>query len=447
MVANINENDYYLFMREKHLQNTIAASLGIDATYPFMPDNLDKLPKKIARKKLWELDHHLHCSVIGTCLTLKELRSIAHKCKLSEVYSASDYDLHHWFVMASTQVSAVSKMLNKKLENKFARDIRLVNQKYSDPELITFWKKAKSSGDVAGPYWALVTQPATSEQVLDLIYGDIHMLSHLAGASCRIEQQILKQTQAQNIELQQTLNQSRKKTMMQQSEKETVMRKLEAEEKAHTQTQKKLTASQNQLQEIARKTETISLQNLIDKLSDQLSKANMDNRQAQKAAMDNKKTILQLERQVQRLNSRLEKQMENWWQHPAEEAEKTCPISGENNGARCPHPDLCGRKILYVGGRINSCPHLKSATETVNGCFIYHDGGLEENPHKLTAALQQADVVFFPTDCVSHEASNRVKDFCNRAKKPLVQLKSSGVSSFKESLHQFAQQEFQGELS
>ncbi|HID80979.1 MAG TPA: DUF2325 domain-containing protein [Chromatiales bacterium] len=447
MVANINENDYYLFMCEKHLQNTIAASLGIDTTPPFLPDNLDKLPKKITRKKLWELDHHLHCGVIGTCLTLKELRSIAHKCKLSEIYSASDYDLHHWFVIASTQASAVSKMLNKKLESKFARDIRLINKKNTAAELISFWKKAKTSGDVAGPYWALITHPATSEELLNLIYGDIHMLSHLAGASCRIEQQTLKQTQAQNIELHQALNQSRKKTMGLQSEKETALRKLEDERKAHAHTQKRLTASQSQLQELVQKTETTSLQNLIDTLSAQLSRANLENKQAQKTATDNKKTIRQLERQVQRLNSRLEKQMENWWPQPSDTSEKTCPISGENNEAGCPHPDLCGRKILYVGGRVTSCPHLKSAAETVNGCFLYHDGGLEENPHKLTAALQQADAVFFPTDCISHEATIRVKDFCSRAKKPLVQLKSSGISSFKESLHQFAQQQFPGEAS
>lgn len=434
-------------MCSKQLQNSITASLGIDARHPLVPDDPPCLPKKVARKKIWELDHHFHCSVIGTCMTLKELRNIARKCKQDEVNTASDYNLHHWFVMASTQISAVSKMLNKKLEHKFGRDIRLINQLHTDDEFKSCWDQAKSSGNVAGPYWAFVTQPDISEQILDQVYGDIHMLSHLTGASCRVEQQTLVQTQAHNIELQQALNQSRKKTMVLQSEKEATLRELETEEKARVQTQKKLTASQNQLQEFTKKTEAISLQNLVDKLSDQLSKANLENKQAQKVALDNKKTILQLERQVQRLNSRLEKQMENWWQRPAEEAEKTCPISGENNEAGCPHPDLCGRKILYVGGRITSCPHLKSAAETVNGYFLYHDGGLEENPHKLTAALQQADVVCFPSDCISHEASNRIKYFCNRAKKPLVQLKSSGISSFKECLHQLAQQPIYGEPS
>jgi len=434
-------------MCNKQVQSSNIASLGLNRKHLISTKKLAGRLKKATRKKLWELDHHFYCSVIGTCLTLRELRNIARKCKQDVINTASDYELHHWFVMASTESSAISKILNKKLEHKFARDIRLTNQLHTEVELMSYWNKAKSDGNVAGPYWTLITRPDTSEQVLDQIYGDIHMLSHLAGATCRVEQQTFKNTQSQNIELQQALGRLRIKTMTLQVEKETVSKKLEAEKKLHYQAQKKLTEVQTLLKEFTQKPEITALHKLTESLSDQLSHANRENNLAQQDATVNRKTIQQQERQIQRLNSRLEKQMTNWWQQAAVQTEKTCPLSGENNEAGCPHPDLYGRKILYVGGHITSCPHLKSATEIVNGCFLYHDGGLEENPHKLTAALQQADVVFFPVNCVSHEASNRVKDFCNHAKKPLIQLKSSGISSFKESLHQFAQQEFHGEPS
>jgi len=42
-------------------------------------------------------------------------------------------------------------------------------------------------------------------------------------------------------------------------------------------------------------------------------------------------------------------------------------------------------------------------------------------------------------DCVSHAASLRTKRFCKRYAKPVVMLRSSGISSFTKGLHEVAQ--------
>jgi len=47
------------------------------------------------RTKLCELDAQFHCSIIGTCLTLKELRQIYRKVKF---FPKSDHELHRIFV-------------------------------------------------------------------------------------------------------------------------------------------------------------------------------------------------------------------------------------------------------------------------------------------------------------------------------------------------------------
>jgi len=44
------------------------------------------------RRKLWELEEHFHCSVIGTCLTLNELRHACRKAQISLHSSPTDHE-------------------------------------------------------------------------------------------------------------------------------------------------------------------------------------------------------------------------------------------------------------------------------------------------------------------------------------------------------------------
>ena len=53
-----------------------------------MRPNFEPQPPK-RRAKLWELESRFHCLVIGTCLTLEELRRLAHKAGLDT--ETSDY--------------------------------------------------------------------------------------------------------------------------------------------------------------------------------------------------------------------------------------------------------------------------------------------------------------------------------------------------------------------
>jgi hypothetical protein len=46
-----------------------------------------------ARKKLWEVQAHFHCSIIGTCLTDHELQKIARKSQ-DEIATDEFFALH-----------------------------------------------------------------------------------------------------------------------------------------------------------------------------------------------------------------------------------------------------------------------------------------------------------------------------------------------------------------
>ena len=100
--------------------------------------------------------------------------------------------------------------------------------------------------------------------------------------------------------------------------------------------------------------------------------------------------------------------------------------------------DLCGRRIVYVGGRGGVIPHLRALVERCNGVFLHHDGGLEEQTRRLDGVLVQGDAVFCPIDCVSHDACQRAKRLCRQWAKAFVPLRTGGLSSFVVALHEHA---------
>ncbi len=120
-------------------------------------------------------------------------------------------------------------------------------------------------------------------------------------------------------------------------------------------------------------------------------------------------------------------------------AEEPCIQKCDKAGSpECPGPDLCGKRILYIGGRINLVRHYKALVERHGGHFLHHDGGLEETGNLLPKLLKTADAVLCPVDCVSHNASLAVKNACRNKQHDLRFLRSSGLSSLMRSLHDLA---------
>jgi len=96
--------------------------------------------------------------------------------------------------------------------------------------------------------------------------------------------------------------------------------------------------------------------------------------------------------------------------------------------------DLSGLRILLVGGLRQRVSHFKKLVEGSNGCFVHHDGGMEESLDRLDSLFGRADAVVFPVDCVSHAALGKVKRLCRRWNKPYVPMRRSGIGAFTEAL-------------
>ncbi|MFO7640679.1 MAG: DUF2325 domain-containing protein [Candidatus Competibacteraceae bacterium] len=153
------------------------------------------------RKKLWELGRYYHCSVIGTCLTLTELRQIQRQ--LGGVAQAldSDYDVHGAFVSAAREAVPASRLIHKLLDRKYKSAIQQLIKVRTVEEFTAYWDAALASGEIAGAYWALITQAGVPYSMLERIYGEVHMLSHLSGASIRVDLQELNRLRRRCPEL------------------------------------------------------------------------------------------------------------------------------------------------------------------------------------------------------------------------------------------------------
>ncbi|MGF1525977.1 MAG: hypothetical protein ACFCBW_04180 [Candidatus Competibacterales bacterium] len=147
------------------------------------------------RRKLWELEPHCHCAVLGTCLPVKVLRQIYTQIQGEAPVHLSDYQIHSLFVKEASAPCAAIRRVHKALEARYRVAVQRFAKAKDEAELTALWEVAVvNEEEVAGAYWALMTHPRLSKILAARAFGDVHMLSHLAGRcrqrSARQQQQL-----------------------------------------------------------------------------------------------------------------------------------------------------------------------------------------------------------------------------------------------------------------
>lgn len=371
------------------------------------------------RTRLADLDASLHCSIIGTCLTTAELRKLVprHAPHLDRK-SASDLEIHHTAVELSTQGEAAAKELHKALDTRHALIIK--RYKGADEEtLAALWREALAHGDVPGAYWALLTHPLCSFDLRRQAFGDVHMLSHLVGASNRADLRRLSALEDECATLRE-----------QQSAQQARLHELGAQ---HHQA---VIAAGQQETELAR---------LRERNASLFASSGHDELAQLRAALAHKEEQLSL--QIMR-NAELEAQLdatraagdfarrdadhqraEAQLAHTEVEAlERT--LTGIMEQQDQALPQLLGRCVAYVGGRPQSTGMLTRLVAAAGGELLVHDGGIEDRKGMLAALLPRAQMVVFPVDCISHNAMQVTRQLAARAGIPCHPLRSSSIASF-----------------
>lgn len=379
------------------------------------------LSQRTSRRRLDEVPAKWHCSIVGTCLTLTDLRKIVRKARFNLPEDADDYRLHGAVVQNASQSVMLAKMLTKHLDRRFSAAITRFGRAESEDDLARLWDEAVRSGDVPGAYWALMTHRADCVRLRDRAYGEVHMLSHLSGATQRVDMRRLSQ-------LEEDL-----------AERDRELRTLAAE---RTALREGIAAAERRAAEasmLAERAETLEAR--VAELESGAALCGLrGDLCATRRALDSRDALLarvradldaerqgteRLDRLVRHLSGRvadLELRLREEANRPA--------ATGDAPSL----PDLEQRRILLVGGKPNVVPHVGDLVGRCNGRFLHHDGGVEDACPRLAGAVSQSDVVFCAVTCVSHEAVNHLKKNCQRDGKTFLPLPGYSRSAVERAL-------------
>jgi Uncharacterized protein conserved in bacteria (DUF2325) len=396
------------------LNPPMATLLRPPPTAPIMA----RRPDDARRLNIWEVRAVSYCSIVGTRLTLSELRRIAKKCRFADdPYQLSDYDVHGMIVSQMNTDNSVSRAVTKHLNVKFEGALRKCRTMEGEDAFLRYWDNAVEAGLAPGAYWALVSHPHLPLSVEARLYGEIHMMSHMCGASNRGDARAIAEAQRARGAVARRLT-------AQIADRDRRLKEAQADIvhlRARVRSLEPLAAECQQLRgALAREGLGAELAARVREL-DAAQKENARLRQA----------VASAQTRSDHLRSRLEARTQQWmralqeWRgesaKESESAEETC--DGET-------ADLCGRCLLYVGGRPQTVCQLRHLVARRNGRLLHHDGGLEQSQARLGELVRQADEVFFPVDCVSHGAMDFVKSLCDSHGKPMTPLRTASVTTF-----------------
>jgi len=379
--------------------------------------------QRSTRRKLWEFEHNYHCAIIGTCLSIMEVRNLLKRFQI-KVTEFSDYDIHTIAVTMIENNDSRTKKINNHLDRKFKTALQNV-KKMDHQGLRQEWKQALKTGEVVATFWAIMTHPLADSKMQKDIYGDIHMLSHLSGASNRADLKRLQVLQSEQIGLHKEISQWKNACHKKHNEIESLKQQINDQGRTLEFYQKKIDSLQainEQLIKLNSEKKRQQLEQQIEKLHKKIIQQDYKIKLEENKNIDLVSEILEFKVQ------RHEKLNANQKQH---EALSASDVQKQSNCNQCElkDKDLCGRCILYVGGQTNMAPHYKEVVEANSGVFLHHDGGIEKNKQELASLLNRADVVICPTNCISHNAYWQIKKSCKKQNKPCKFIPSSGLSS------------------
>lgn len=387
------------------------------------------------RRKLWQLSPVYHCSLLGVCLGLDEMRRVASRLGLCTSARASDYEIHHQLVHLAGIVGRESRRLDRYLEEKFARALRAFRAHRDEAALRKGWEQSlEAEDDLGGSYFALLTHPALDKTLAQEAMGHVHMLSHVAASALRRVRAELERARAHVASHQAALERERRARIRQTNRLLRYRQRMKERERTSGPSASDASSSAVSSLPSARKkgSSPADAAAEIREVRDRLEKSEHERRAWRRLYRRARRQIEALESDVSRAPS------------VSDIGESHVPVSeersagSERESTRLPC-DLAGRVVAYVGGRGRVVPRLRALTERCNGRFVYHDGGLQERAGRIDESLAGSDIVVVPLDCVSHDASRRLKRRCRQQGKTILWLRTASVSAFEGALRQAMQ--------
>jgi len=371
-----------------------------------------------ARVRLADLDPHLHCSVIGTCMGTAELRKLM--ARFLFVRDSSDLDVHHEAVRLSAQGGPVVKALHKALDQRHEVVVQRFARAQDSAALTALWDDALKQGEIPGAYWAVLTHRQVTPELRQKVFGDVHMLSHLVGAANRADIRRLVALEAENAELRERAERQQLRAQELADERDQTIARLRLE-LAHAEAEREAAAARAALP-ASIQLEREQLAATLAQVAVQTARRERAEQAAGAAAEESarlREELAHLDRHVLALNREL----------AAAETQLREVGEGASTAQRVLDQSLKGRRVFYVGGRPSSTPAIRDLVLRHGGEFQHHDGGLEDRKGLLASGVAWAELVVFPVDCIDHDSAGNLKKLCTRQGVAYLPLRGASVAS------------------
>ncbi len=404
---------------------TIAAENAATAVSPDAGTRCD--PERKTRYRIWDLHTSLHCSIIGTCLTQGELVRLLRRLKVEGVDTANDHDLHMLGVLLAARPKEGAKFLQKVLDHRHSAAIKRFAKAHTGDDLLTLWTEAMNGGDIPGAYWAVLTHPTSSDKLTRRVFGDVHILSHLVGGP-------IVPTSTACASWNDRMPACSNKSTRSRSGCAAVSRNATRPSITSTNCSR-ARPKRNGGQLRAPMTPAIGLR--------WCASSNAGWTRRSRAGTPPRRTWRWCRGPMRMLSACASTPRTSATPCSARfasiEAQLESVLRPEDE-LPSGQLDLASLSVLYVGGRANQVPQLRALVERVNGQFLHHDGGLEDNAALLPGLISRAEVAVFPVDCISHNAAAAVKRFCEQIGRPYIPLRTSSLSCLLSALTALRQQ-------
>ena len=393
--------------------------LALGSLFDHKPVNLLKLaPVGIApvvrrRSRIWELDSSFHCSIVGTCLSTADLRQALEKLGLANARSMSEHELHRHGVSVAGWRDGHAKPLTTAIDRRHERGVAQFAKAGTEIEVGKLWDEAVGRGEIPGAYCAALTHPDSGPALMKRAFGEVHMLSHLVGAANRADIRRLTALEAENAELRAKAERQQAQILAAITTRDAKIAALAADLGKAIVDRAAGSAPASDSAGIAMLVKGLEQRLATERahgvrLAERLILTEERLRNEARASTATGSEIAALRAEIASLEMSLDSSVE-----PAAET-----------GA------LTDTTLLYVGGRTGHVAGLRSIAARFSASLMHHDGGLESSTAQLAGLIARAEMVFFPVDCVSHDAMHLVKRLCRQAGKPYFPLRRASLATF-----------------
>ncbi|MBW2655600.1 MAG: DUF2325 domain-containing protein [Deltaproteobacteria bacterium] len=378
---------------------------------------------------IWEIETHFKCPVVGAMLSIEKHKNILKKCGY-DIKKMKAYEYHQQIMAKLHDENNVSVKVNNFICNK-ARKLMIRVAGLPDQDIRSLWKEHLETGNVGPMMYAIISYEDTSIELLQDVFGEVHMQAHANMTEIFHVRQKL-------VQVNQNFTQQKKKIAL-KNEKFKIL--VEAK-KSDTKKISLLQAENLQIKKRINELENIfhhgeKPENAIRCLEQKISDREQDlvAEQEKMRIMEREKRSLQIDLFSSRSeNELMKKQFQAVVTGFTPCTSIDCPNEGSCIEEACPQYKLCAKRVFMIGGITKMKSFYRDIVENAGGEFDYHDGYMKNANANLEAKVKRCDVVLCPVNCNSHNACLKVKKLCNRYNKRLKILRSSSLSAVSQAL-------------